>query len=339
MRIAIVTDAWFPQENGVVRVLATLTQRLKRRGHEILLIEPGQFRTIPCPTYPDIRLAFGVGGDIGRRLDDFAPEALHLPTEGPLGWAARGLALKRGWPFTSAYHSKFPEYIQARTGLPLSWLYAPVRKFHQASSGVLCPSPSVYRELSERVFTHLRLWSHGVDTDVFHPQPKDFLNLARPVHMYVGRVTVEKNLDAFLKLDLPGSKVIVGSGPARNTLMRRYPEAHFKVAHGDAELSRYFAAADVFVFPSLTDTFGLVMLEAMASGVPVAAFPVTGPLDVLGESKAGVLDWDLAKAAGLALSIDPSICRAHALGFSWDHVTDQFLDFLAPIGSPERLCA
>ncbi|MBF0267255.1 MAG: glycosyltransferase family 1 protein [Alphaproteobacteria bacterium] len=340
MRIAFVTDAWFPQENGVVRVLSTLIECLKRLGHEILLIEPGQFTTLPCPTYPEIRLALGAGGAIGKQLDDFAPEALHLLTEGPLGWAARAFALKRGWPFTTAYHSKFPEYIQARTGLPLSWLYAPVRKFHQPSSGVLCPSPSVYRELAQRGFVHLREWTHGVDTQVFHPQPKDFLDLPRPIHMYVGRVTVEKNLPAFLELDLPGSKLVVGSGPARKGLMRIYPQAHFRIAHGDAELSMYFASADVFVFPSLTDTFGLVMLEALASGVPVAAFPVTGPVDVLGDSGVGILDWDLALAAKQALSIDPQRCRAHALTFSWDRVAEQFLDFLAPIQQvPARRCA
>lgn len=339
MRIAIVTDAWFPQENGVVRVLSTLIERLKEKGHEILLIEPGQFASIPCPTYPDIRLALGAGGAIARRLEAFLPDALHLPTEGPLGWAARSFALRRGWPFTTAYHSKFPEYIQARTGLPLDWLYAPVRKFHQPSAGVLCPSPSVFRELAERGFGNLREWSHGVDTKTFHPQAKDFLDLPRPIHLYVGRVTVEKNLPAFLDLDLPGSKLVVGSGPARKSLIRRYPQAHFRIARGDIDLSRYFAAADVFVFPSLTDTFGLVMLEALASGVPVAAFPVTGPVDVLGASGAGVLDWDLAQAARQALSISPDLCRSHALCFSWDRVAEQFLDFLAPIAQAKALAA
>jgi glycosyltransferase involved in cell wall biosynthesis len=284
-------------------------------------------------------LALGAGAKIAKLLKDFAPQALHLPTEGPLGWAARSVALKMGWPFTTAYHSKFPEFIQARTGLPLSWLYAPVRCFHRPSSGVLCPSPSVHRELAQRGFTNLRAWTHGVDTDVFLPQGKDFLDLPRPIHMYVGRVTVEKNLPSFLGLDLPGSKLVVGSGPARKHLMRRFPQAHFKIACGDAELSRYFSAADVFVFPSQTDTFGLVMLEALASGVPVAAFPVTGPVDVLGQSGAGVLDNDLAQAARQALSIDPGLCRAHALSFSWDRVTEQFLQFLAPIAEPARLSA
>lgn len=339
MRIAIVTDAWFPQENGVVRVLSTLIERLKEKGHEILLIEPGQFASIPCPTYPDIRLALGAGGVIARRLEKFQPDALHLPTEGPLGWAARSFALRQGWPFTTAYHSKFPEYIQARTGLPLDWLYAPVRNFHRPSSAVLCPSPSVFRELTGRGFRNLREWSHGVDTQTFHPQPKTFLDLPRPIHLYVGRVTVEKNLPAFLDLDLPGSKLVVGSGPARKNLMRRYPMSHFKVACGDTELSRYFAAADVFVFPSQTDTFGLVMLEALASGVPVAAFPVTGPVDVLKGSGAGVLDWDLAKAARQALEISPDLCRKHALSFSWDRVAEQFLDFLAPIAQAKALAA
>jgi glycosyltransferase involved in cell wall biosynthesis len=244
----------------------------------------------------------------------------------------------RGIPFTTAYHSKFPEFIQARTGLPLSWLYERMRRFHAPSQAVMVPSPSVRDELDARGFTRLRLWSHGVDTDVFKPGPKDYLDgrgLERPVFMYVGRVTIDKNLPDFLDLDLPGSKVVVGSGPARDALSRRYPAVPFLIADGDAELARFFNVPDVFVFPSLTDTFGLVMLEALACGVPVAAYPVTGPRDVLGESGAGRLDPDLRKAALAALDIPPETCRAHALRFSWDRVADEFLDYLAPIGRAE----
>ena len=235
-------------------------------------------------------------------------------------------------PFTTAFHTKFPEYVGARTGIPIAWLYRMMRRFHRPSSGVMVPAPAVYRELEGRGFDNLRLWSHGVDIDTFKPGPKDFLDdrgLVRPIFMYIGRVTMDKNLPAFLDLELPGSKVVVGSGPARNHLIKRYPRAHFHIAHGDAELARLYNAADAFVFPSRTDTFGLVMLEALACGVPVAAFPVTGPLDVIGDSPSGRLDENLRAAAVAALDIDPEVCRAHALEFSWEKVTDQFLSFLA----------
>jgi glycosyltransferase involved in cell wall biosynthesis len=336
VRITFVTDAWHPQPNGVVRVLETLRQRLEARGHAIQVIEPGAFTCVPCPTYPEIPLALLPGRKLRTLVDDFQPDAVHIATEGPLGRAARALCLKRGWPFTTAYHTKFPEYIHARSPLPLDFLYGVMRRFHAPSSAVLCPSPSVWRELTARGFTKAREWSHGVDTEVFHPQPKDFLDLPRPIFLYVGRVTVEKNLTAFLDLDLPGSKLVIGSGPQREALMKRYPDAHFRMVKGDGELSRAFAYGDCFVFPSLTDTFGLVMLEALASGVPVAAFPVTGPTDVIGESGVGVLKDDLRAAALEALNIDPVRCRAHAETFSWDKVVDEFLGFLAPLSDASR---
>lgn len=331
MRIAIATDAWYPQPNGVVRVLGTVHDTLQRRGHTLQVMSPEQFRTIPCPSYAEIRLAVLPGRKTARWLDDFAPDAVHIATEGPIGRAARAHCLRRGWPFSTAFHTKFPEYVQARTGLPLRWLYAGVRKFHAPSGAVMIPAPAVFRELEDRRFANLRLWSHGVDTSVFQPGAKDYVDLPRPIFMYVGRVTVEKNLPAFLKLDLPGSKVVVGSGPAREQLIRRFPNAHFFIADGDAELARYYNAADVFVFPSRTDTFGLVMLEALSCGVPVAAYPVTGPLDVIGPDGPGVLDADLAAAAIKAQDIDPVKCREWALSFSWERVTDQFLEFLQPI--------
>jgi glycosyltransferase involved in cell wall biosynthesis len=342
VRIAIATDAWYPQPNGVVRVVGTVVDRLRRRGHELLVISPDRFLTFPCPTYAELRLALLPGRSTAAALDGFAPDAIHIATEGPIGRAARRYCIVRGIPFTTAYHSKFPEFIQARTGLPLSWLYERMRTFHAPSQAVMVPSPSVRDELGARGFARLRLWSHGVDTDVFKPGPKDYLEargLKRPVFMYVGRVTIDKNLPAFLDLDLPGSKAVVGSGPARDALIRRYPAVPFLIADGDAELARFFNVPDVFVFPSLTDTFGLVMLEALACGVPVAAYPVTGPRDVLGDvlgaSKAGCLDPDLRKAALAALDIPPEACRAHALRFSWDRVVDEFLDYLAPIGRAE----
>lgn len=332
MRIVLVTDAWYPQTNGVVRVLASVKERLERRGHACSVIAPDLFRTIPCPTYPEIRLSLFARRRVAAMIESLAPEAVHIATEGPLGAAARGFCLAHGLPFTTAYHTRFPEYIRARTGLPLAWLYPIVRRFHGASRAVLAPSPSVFRDLAARGFANVKLWSHGVDIEVFKPGPKDLLDHPRPIHMYVGRVAVEKDLPAFLSLDLPGSKVVVGNGPARRALMRRYPDAHFHIARGDAELARYFNAADVFVFPSRTDTFGLVMLEALATGVPVAAFPVAGPTDVIGDSGAGVLCDDLRDAAGRALAIDPQRCRAHAARFSWERVVDEFLDYLAPIG-------
>ena len=332
MRIALATDAWYPQPNGVVRVLGTVMETLVARGHDVEVMSPDQFRTVPCPSYSEIRLAVLPGRKTSQWLDDFAPDAVHIATEGPIGRAARAHCLKRGWPFSTAYHTKFPEYLQVRTGLPLSWLYAGVRKFHSPSGAVMVPAPAIHRELEVRNFANLKLWSHGVKTDVFKPSAKDYLDLPRPIFLYVGRVTVEKNLPAFLSLDLPGSKVVVGSGPARDQLIRRFPKAHFFIAQGDEELNRYYNTGDVFVFPSRTDTFGLVMLEALSCGVPVAAFPVTGPLDVIGHNGPGVLDDDLAKAAIAAQEISPEACREWALNFSWERVADQFLEFLQPIG-------
>lgn len=335
MHVCIVTDAWFPQPNGVVRVLSSLKTELEREGHRVSLIEPGQFVTVPLPTYAEIPIAVLPGRKVARLLDAMAPEAVHIATEGPLGRAARAHCLKRGWPFTTAYHSKFPEYIHARTRLPVDWLYGVMRRFHAPSRAVLAPSENVYRELTARGFTNVRHWAHGVDTEVFHPDAKDYFpDLPRPLFLFLGRVTVEKNVTAFLDLDLPGSKVVVGSGPQREALMKAYPDVLFHLANGDDELRRCFNAADVFVFPSRTDTFGLVMLEALACGVPVAAYPVTGPVDVLLDAAgtAGILDDDLRAAALEARALDPAACRAHALKFSWEEVARQFLDALARIG-------
>lgn len=328
MRIAMVTDAWTPQRNGVVRVLACLTAGLEAMGHTVGVMEPSAFPTIACPSYPEIPLSLFPKEKLAGMLDNFRPDAVHLATEGPLGWAGRAWCLRRGLPFTTAYHTKFPEYVQARTRVPLAWPYAVMRRFHGRAAATLCPSPSVYRELRARGFAGAVEWSHGVDTAIFRPRGKDFLDLPRPVFMYVGRVAVEKNLPAFLSLDLPGSKVVVGDGPARPDLIRRFPGCHFRIVNGDDELSRAFSAADAFVFPSLTDTFGLVMLEALASGVPVAAFPVTGPLDVIGDAPVGVLSKDLREAAMQALGLSPDACRAHAARFSWQVVADEFLGHL-----------
>jgi len=334
MRISVVSDAWYPQPNGVVRVMGTVVDRLKAAGHPVQVISPNLFTTMPCPTYPEIRLSLLPGRRVAALLDEFRPDAIHISTEGPLGAAARRYCLKQGLPFTTAYHSKFPEYIHARAPfLPLNLLYSGIRRFHAPSSRVMVPSHSVHDELTARGFVNVKPWSHGVDTDVFKPGPAMAINLPRPVFMFLGRVTVEKNLPAFLDLRLPGSKVVVGSGPARESLMKRYPETPFFIADGDADLAMYYNAADAFVFPSLTDTFGLVMLEALACGIPVAAFPVTGPRDVIGASGTGVLDMDLARAAVAALKIDKDACRRHAMDFSWDTVVSEFLEYLEPIPS------
>ena len=339
LRILIATDAWYPQPNGVVRVVGTVIDRLTDRGHEIEVVSPDRFRTIPCPTYSELPLALLPKTGTRRAIERFAPDAIHIATEGPIGRAARRHCLNRGLPFTTAFHSKLPEYVNARTGLPVSWLYKGLRRFHAPSSAVMAPAPAVHRELKARGFDNLKLWSHGVDTAVFKPGPKDYLddlNLERPIFMYVGRVTIDKNLPGFLDLGLTGSKVVVGTGPARASLIKRFPDATFLIAKDDQELAQLYNAADAFVFPSLTDTFGLVMLEALACGVPVAAFPVTGPLDVIGDSAAGCLDNDLRAAARAALEIDPGICNAHAASFSWDNVVEQFLSFLAPIRPSAR---
>lgn len=331
MRLALVTDAWHPQQNGVVRVLESILRLIRADGIDVEVIDPEHFTTIPCPTYPEIPLAVLPGKTMAKHLERIAPDAIHLATEGPLGWAARSWCLKNDFPFTTAYHSKFPEYVQARTGLPLFIPYAGMRHFHSASSGVLVPSVNVFNELQDWRFERLKLWSHGVDHEAFKPGPKTaFEGLPRPIFLNVGRVTIDKNLEAFLDLDLPGSKVVVGSGPQRKELMARYPDVHFHVVSGDEALAACYNGADVFVFPSRTDTFGLVMLEALACGVPVAAFPVTGPKDVIGESKAGILSEDLRQAALDALAIAPEICVRRAAEFPWSTVKDQFVENLAP---------
>ncbi len=300
------------------------------------MVTPDRFRSLPCPTYPEIRLALKPGRKLARLIEEAQPCAIHIATEGPLGWAARRYCLRRQIPFTTAYHTKFPEYIQARFRLPLSMSYAVMRRFHGASSRVMVATQGIEDELTARGFTNIGRWSRGVDTQLFRPRPEmrgdagPFADLPRPIFLYVGRVAVEKNVEAFLALDLPGSKAVVGDGPLLDELRRRHPEVRFAGARFGDDLARHYAAADVFVFPSRTDTFGLVLLEAQASGLPVAAYPVPGPLDVIGSSGTGVLSEDLRAACLEALSIPPESCRAHALEFSWESCTRQFLDNLRP---------
>jgi glycosyltransferase involved in cell wall biosynthesis len=332
MRIALVSDAWLPQVNGVVRTLTTIAEEVRSLGHELVTISPDRFRTIPCPTYPEIRLALAPGRGVRRLLEEARPDAIHIATEGPLGMAARGYCLKRGLAFTTAFHTRFPEYVSARFRLPVGLGYAWLRRFHRPSRGIMVAAPSIRRELERRGFSAIRPWSRGVDAELFAPERREeFPDIPRPIFMAVGRVAVEKNLAAFLELDLPGSKVVVGDGPQLAELKRRFPAAHFLGRHEGLSLARCYASADVFVFPSLTDTFGLVLLEALASGVPVAAFPVTGPIDVIGEAPVGRLDADLRKAALACLEIPRSACRDYALRFSWQATARQFLENLAPI--------
>jgi glycosyltransferase involved in cell wall biosynthesis len=331
-RIMIVTDAWEPQVNGVVRTLKQTRRELEAMGHVVEMLTPQAFRTIPCPTYPEIRLSIGASRAVARAIDRFAPDALHIATEGPLGWAARRHSLRIKRRFTTSYHTRFPEYVNARFAVPTAWTYAILRRFHAPAAAVLCPTPSIRADLTARGFDNVVVWSRGVDIDIFRPGPRDLIASARPVFLYVGRLAVEKNVEAFLALDLPGSKWVVGEGPQREELQRKYPHAHYAGIQTQADLARYYSAADVFVFPSRTDTFGLVMLEALACGLPVAAYPVPGPRDIFTDTPegrtAGAIDEDLGRACRAALGLSRAAARAHALRFSWAAASRQFAGYL-----------
>jgi glycosyltransferase involved in cell wall biosynthesis len=331
MRICIVTDAWHPQTNGVVRTLDTTRAMLVKQGHTLRVIEPGMFRSFPCPTYPEIRLAWRPGKLLHSELQAFKPEAMHIATEGPLGMAARSYCLEHGWPYTTSYHTQFPEYVRARAPIPLSWSYAWLKRFHGSAARTMVATPSMQRLLEARGFSKLARWSRGVNVELFHPSRRAELDLPAPISLYLGRVSVEKNIEEFLKLRLPGTKVVVGDGPAREELQRKYPQVIFVGYKYGEELAAHVAAADVFVFPSRTDTFGLVLLEAMACGVPVAAYPVTGPIDVVNDGITGSLNEDLQAATTRALTMNRAACREHALQYTWEKATAQFLANLAPI--------
>lgn len=326
MRLLIITDAWVPQVNGVVRTLQSVIEQCRALGHTVEVIAPDSFRSIPCPTYPEIRLAVGAGRGVRKRIAEFAPNAVHIATEGPLGWAARRYCLRNAIPFTTSYHTRFPEYVSARFPVPESWGYAVMRWFHGPSKGMMVATDSLRRELTGKGFKNIRSWTRGVDTEQFNPDVPPALDLKAPVFAYVGRVSVEKNLQAFLDLDLPGTKLIVGDGPQREELEAAYPDVVFPGAKHGQDLAAHYTSADVFVFPSKTDTFGLVVLEALACGVPVAAYPVPGPKDVLTGSSAGFLDDDLRQAALDALNIPSGVARSHALAFSWKACAQQFID-------------
>lgn len=350
MKIALVTDAWQPQVNGVVTTLVELVGRLTEAGHEVAVIEPSQFRTRPCPGYAGIDLAMRPAPLLARKLDAFAPEAIHLATEGPLGWAGRRYCLRRGLAFTTAFHTKFPEIANAALRVPVSWGYALMRHFHRPSSGVMVPTASVLQMLQRRGLRNLRAWTHGVDTDLFrfHPEPRVFEplgELPRPVALFVGRVSYEKNIAAFLEMEFAGTKIVCGEGPIAARLRQRYPDARWLGLLPRRELAKLYAAADVFVFPSHADTFGLVMVEAMACGTPVAAYPVDGPVEVLARRHpaldrplGGAMHHDLREASQAALQVARAEARQRALDFSWQAAADLFASFLVPArqGTPAQ---
>ena len=338
MKIALITDAWQPQVNGVVTTLVELVRELQRAGHLVEVIHPGLFKTRPCPGYAGIDLAIRPSRELSVRLDLLQPDAIHIATEGPLGWAARRYCLKRKLRFTTAFHTKFPEILHAALKVPLAWGYALFRHFHTPSAGVMVPTHGVLRMLEARGFRNLRAWTHGVDTALFpyQPEPRRYEplgTLARPVALCVGRVSQEKNIEAFRKLDLPGSKVVCGVGPVEAALRERFPGVHWLGLLPRDELARVYAAADLFVFPSRSETFGLVMLEAMATGTPVAAYPVDGPLEVLGQpqSQGGVMNDNLLEACYAALALPRHEARARALAFSWAQATQLFVSHLVPV--------
>ena len=330
MRIAIVSDAWHPQVNGVVRTLHTTASHLRTFGHSVEMVTPQDFRTLPCPTYPEIRLALAPSRQLSRRLDAFAPEAVHIATEGPLGHAAHRWCRRRNQRFTTSFHTQLPEYLRLRAPVPITWTYAYLKRFHGAAVSTLVPTPSQRQRLADRGFRNLLIWSRGVNTEVFNAADRFEYDLPRPIHIYMGRVAVEKNIEAFLSLRLAGSKVVIGDGPDLDKLRSRYTDAYFVGAKFDRELAAHLAGGDVFVFPSRTDTFGLVMLEAMACGLPVAAYPVQGPIDVIAHERSGVLHQNLESAIAGALSLNRTDCIAHARKFSWAETTRGFEGALVP---------
>jgi glycosyltransferase involved in cell wall biosynthesis len=335
--IVLVTDAWQPQVNGVVRTLNKVTDGLRERGHCLTVISPLDFRSVPCPTYPEIRLALTTRRAVMQHLEKAQPSHIHIATEGPLGILARSCCRARGWPFTTSFHTRFPEYLRERLPVPKRLTYFLLRRFHNSAQACLVPTPSIQKELLNRGFSKTRLWTRGVDREQFNVGRAIELGLPKPIFLCVGRVAPEKNLAAFLSLDLPGTKLVVGDGPMLEKLKVQYPHAVFMGQRTGLALAEIFASADVFVFPSRTDTFGLVLLEAIASGLPVAAYPVPGPIDVICPGKSGVLSEDLRQAALDALTIgkiDPDACLAD---FTWENCVDIFVDILTPLTSSSSL--
>lgn len=337
MRILVATDAWHPQVNGVVRTLTNMAEAARAFGVEISFLTPLSFRTFAMPSYPDLRLALPYQAKIARLIAEARPDSIHIATEGPIGLLVRRYCRKNQLPFTTSFHTRFPEYISARLPIPEAWIWTALRAFHGPSQAVMAATPALAGELRARGFRNVVLWPRGVDASQFHPRAAD-LGLPRPVFLCVGRVAVEKNLEAFLDLDLPGTKVIVGDGPARAALTRKYPQAVFLGARQGKELADAYAAADVFVFPSKTDTFGLVLLEALASGLPVAAFPVTGPRDVIGNEPVGALNDDLRMACLTAVTISPQACLAFAARHTWEASARAFVENITNVRADDPKC-
>ena len=336
MKICIATDAWHPQINGVVTTLTQTSETLRSWGHDVKVLSPDQFKTIPCPTYPEIRLSMVTASFIGKLLTHFSPDAVHIATEGPIGWITRRCCRKLGLKFTTSYHTRFPEYVRMRAPVPMAISYALIRGFHRAAERTMA-APTIINELASRDFPHLVPWSRGVDTALFRPREESTPLNREPHFVYVGRVAPEKNLPAFLDLQLPGKKWVIGDGPCLELFRCQYPNVRFFGAKKGEDLAQHLGKADVFVFPSLTDTFGIVLLEANASGVPVAAFPVTGPKYLVREGVNGCLDNDLQAAALRALTVSRETCRHFAMQYSWETCTRQFLGNLALNGSAAKI--
>ena len=333
MRVLIATDAWHPQVNGVVRTLTSLARNAAKLGVDVDFLSLDGFRTVPVPTYAELRLALPSRWQIARRIEAAKPDAIHIATEGTIGHMVRAYCVRHGRPFTTSYTTRFPEYISARAPIPERWIYAALRRFHAAATVTMVATPSLFTELTQRGFSNLGMWTRGVDTDVFRPDRAIALDFPRPIFVTLGRVAVEKNLEAFLSLDLPGTKVVIGKGPQEAELKRRFPGTKFLGLLENGTLAGHMAAADVFVFPSLTDTFGVVQLEALASGLPIAAFPVTGPKDVVGKNPVGVLSEDLRAACLGALDISREACRAYALEYSWERSARQFIGHVQKVAT------
>ena len=337
MRIVIATDAWHPQVNGVVTTLTQTRDELIAQGHEVLMITPEGRRTFPCPTYPEIRLTLFQGRKIAREIDAFEPDCVHVATEGTIGLSVRRYCIKRKLRFTTAYHTQFPEYVRARFPIPVSWTVALIRWFHRPAVRTMVPTPAIKTLLEERRFEDVVIWSRGVNTELFVTDKPFPYELPRPIWVYVGRVAVEKNIEEMLGLDLPGSKVIIGDGPDKERMEKAYPDSHFLGYRFGSELASHLAGADLFVFPSKTDTFGIVMLEAMACGLPVAAFPVTGPIDVVKHGITGILNIDLKTACEEALELSREDCRNYAETRSWSRAANQFKSHLAVNKKPRQI--
>jgi glycosyltransferase involved in cell wall biosynthesis len=336
MRVLIATDAWRPQVNGVIRTLESLAASARSLGIDVEFLSPAGFWSVAMPTYASLRLAIPRYDEIVRRIEAYKPDAIHIATEGPIGLMARAYCMQRRLRFTTSYTTRFPEYISARIAIPESWSYAALRWFHAAASVTMVSTPSLRAELELRGFKNLGMWTRGVNTDVFTPADPFAFDLPRPIFISVGRIAIEKNLEAFLSLDLPGTKVVIGEGPQEAELRSGFPDVHFLGVKEGQALASHLAGADVFVFPSLTDTFGIVQLEALACGTPVAAFPVTGPNDVIGSHAVGALNDDLRAACLQALNCSRSTCREYASSYSWENSARQFISHLKPLHGRAR---